>query len=287
MFEIQSIKKTYNKKTVLEGISTRFSPGEFVALMGKNGSGKSTLMRLLAQQELVDGGDILFLEQSLRKSNTVINPFIAFISEDHQLPLSISLERWADHYASISRIYDRELLKRLRDDLEVDFSQNFHSLSRGQKAKALFCLLAARRPKAYILDEITSVLDPGSRWTLMEFLKREVSTNRLVIMSTNIASEMHGFATHTLFLEHGRPLFSARTDQLQDHFQAFRIPPALGETLGSGKFRRILKNSDGSWTYLMSKTDGEKFPPGALEERREITLADVQSYFTAKEGAKQ
>ncbi|OYZ12836.1 MAG: hypothetical protein B7Y39_18605 [Bdellovibrio sp. 28-41-41] len=283
-FVIKDLVKFYNKNKVLDVGEMNLKPGQFVALMGKNGSGKSTIMRLLAQQELYNSGDILYGGTSLRSTKIKLNPQTVFISEDQELPFSVPLTYWLDIQKKMYPGFDEGVFQRLIRSFEIDISKTFHSLSRGQRIKALFCLEAPKRPNIYLLDEVTSVLDQGSRWTLMQFLKEEIDRGCLVVMSTNIASEMQGFATDVVFLEKGRVNFISRSSSLNQHFRKIRVSKDQEElvqkTLGA---KRIGFNHDNTWTFLLLRDSDAKLPIGINDDLREITISDVQSYFTARE----
>jgi ABC-2 type transport system ATP-binding protein len=210
---------------------------------------------------------------------------MAFISEEHELPFPVNLNYWINIYRNLYPSFNESIFKNLVQKLEIDIEKSFHSLSRGQKMKALFCLQAPKRPNIYLLDEITAVLDAGSRWTLMQFLKEEVSRGCLVVMSTNIASEMHGFATHLTFLEKGKVIFSSDSGSISDHFRKIRVSKEKEASLPPNLFaKRISYNGDGTWIYMFKKSYNAA-PIGIEDDAREITISDVQSYFTTEEGA--
>lgn len=282
-FIIKDLIKLYNKTKILDISSLKLSAGQFVALMGKNGSGKSTMMRLLSQQELFDSGDILFCGQSLLSTSVRLNPLMAFISEEHELPFPEPLSFWLKSYMYLYPRFDRKLFDRLTKSLEVDLSKSFHGMSRGQKMKALFCLQASKRPEVYLLDEITSVLDTGSRWTLMEFLDEEVKRGCLVVMSTNIASEMHGFATQVIFIDDGQIGFQCGCKLIGEHFRKIKVPKSQEQIVVSTMAaRKISLNGDGTWIFLHPRETTREISE-VSEDQREVTIADVQSYFTAGE----
>lgn len=285
-YVISNLIKSYNKTRILDIEKLSMKLGQFVVLMGKNGSGKSTLMRLLAQQELYDSGEILFQGQPIVSPKININSQTVFISEELEIPFNVKLEYWIKSFKKMYPAYDDNTLKRLTQSFEIDTQKSFHSLSRGQKMKALFSLQAAKRPQIYILDEITAVLDAGSRWTLMEFLREEVKRGCLVIISTNIASEMQGFASDLLLIEKGSIIFESSTSNLNEHFRKIRVAndydPSAIKNLGA---RKISFSKNETWIYLHPRKNNSEISnvKGIEEDKREITIADVQSYFTAGE----
>lgn len=284
-FAIKSLIKLYNKNKVLDISEMKLTAGQFVALMGKNGSGKSTIMRLLAQQELYDSGEIFYKGKSLANTAIKLNPQTVFISEEQELPFAEPLTYWLKLYQKMYPDFDESVFKQLTHKLDVDPSKSFHAMSRGQKMKALFCLQAPKRPEIYLLDEIASVLDVGSRWTIMQFLKSELNRGCLVVMSTNIASEMQGFATDVIFLDKGRVIFTSASKSFPNHFQKIRVSQDH-EDLVEKKHgaRRVGFNSDATWSYMFLKENSIALDAQhIIEDMREITIADVQSYFTAGE----
>lgn len=52
---------------VLDGISLRCPPGEFVSLLGPSGAGKTTLLRLIAGLDRPDHGEVVYIDGSLRQ----------------------------------------------------------------------------------------------------------------------------------------------------------------------------------------------------------------------------
>ena len=242
-------------------------------------------MRLLAQQELVDGGDILFRGDSLKKSDIKLSLYLAFISEEQILPSKKALRFWVDFYQRTEPQYDRQLVEKLMKEFSIDPQINFFSLSRGQKMKALFCLEAGKRPQVYLLDEITAVLDSGSRWSLIDFLGQEVARGCLVIMSTNIANELQSFATQVVVLEGGEVELDCEAKNLEQYFQKWLVKKEKEPILKSHpEFRRIGFGGE-NWICLGRRGEySEESASNFERDQREITLADVQTFFTSGEG---
>ncbi|WP_368486531.1 ATP-binding cassette domain-containing protein [Spiroplasma sp. DGKH1] len=58
--EIRHIKKSFNKKTILEDINATIYPGDRIALVGANGSGKSLLSEIIGQLIEPTSGKIIY-----------------------------------------------------------------------------------------------------------------------------------------------------------------------------------------------------------------------------------
>jgi ABC-2 type transport system ATP-binding protein len=285
MIILEKVKKSYDESLVLDGLSLEMKPGQFVALMGKNGSGKSTLMRLLAKSELVDQGTISFNNKDLASVKTEINPYLAFVTENHQLPDNDSIGKWISYYKLIYPSFDVQTFEFLLSSFELNTNSNFSQLSRGQKAKMLFALNASKKPSVYLLDEITSVLDSGSRIALMQFLKKEIERNCLVVMSTNIISEMQGFATDICFIDNTNILLYSAVADFNTKFIKFRAPYDLSHEqrsiIEASKSKQVKNNADNTWSYLAEINQSQVLESQfVMVDRREITIEDVANYLT-------
>ncbi len=73
IIKVQDLKKSFEKLTVLDGISTEIKRGEVVVVIGPSGCGKSTFLRCLNLLETPTEGHIFFDGTDLTEKNVNIN----------------------------------------------------------------------------------------------------------------------------------------------------------------------------------------------------------------------
>lgn len=282
VYKVEKLTKKYNKQTVLEDLNLSFAAGQFVALLGANGSGKSTLLRLLAQDEQATSGSVFYHNQNLQNLSVNCREDVLFINENHFLPLDISIEQWAHTFESQYVRYDKSLFYDLMKRFDVDVDKTFSSLSRGQKMKAMFALQAPKKPTVYLIDEITSVIDVGSRLEMMSFLKKEVLAGSLVVMTTNIGSELQTIATDVCYLRSGKLVLNCKKSEIKERFTKLRsVDDESEKKLVNSKAKLIYINTDGSKSFLLASCDQPLH--GIVQDKREVTVEDVAAFYTTQE----
>lgn len=289
VLSVRSLKKKYrNNFLALNDVNLDFKEGQFYALLGENGAGKSTLMRLITQNEHITSGEVLYKGVSLYSLTNSLGSDWVYVDERAPISLNKSLKAWAAMTAASGVSYDHSIFNRLTKEFNLDPDQSFFSLSRGQKAKALFALGAPKKPKIYFLDEITSVLDMGSRFALINFLENEVKERKCtVIMSTNIATELPSLNTHICFLKNGKVELDCHFNELAHLFTKFITTNEEEERLAlkaGGCF--VSYNTDQSKTFVFKLSDTDVLLEALKKDNRKISISEIMTYYTSLAGIK-
>ena len=174
---------------VLDNVSLRIAPGEYVAIVGPSGSGKSSLFRLLLGFEkpesgavFLDGKAIETLDISavrrqfgvvLQNGKLVSGSLYENICGGLQLPLEQAWE--AARLAGIE-----EDIKKMPMGMHTLIAEGVNTLSGGQRQRIMIARAIARRPRILLLDEATSSLDNQSQAIASESLAN-LNVTRLVI----------------------------------------------------------------------------------------------------------
>lgn len=284
MLTVETLSKSFGDTAVLEDLKFHIKSGQFYALIGKNGAGKSTLMKILAGQEMPDTGKGQIDGRILFAADSPSNSVFAFISTEQVCTASITIQEWANYFSKTFVQWDQELFSGLKQRFGIEPSRTYGELSQGQKIRALFALQAARRPKLYLLDEISGVLDAYARFCLLEFLKSEVQRGASVVMSTNLAFELEGFADHILLLQNKKIFLDSSVADLNQHYIKVRKVAEgshpLFQHLG---IRKIRVNADGSASYLAWRKSFNAEAPDELMDRRAVGIEDIFIYHTGEQ----
>ena len=189
LLELQHVVKTFpGGVKAVDDVSFSLEPGGSLGLVGESGSGKTTLSRMICRLIDANGGDIIFLGESIanlpsrdfhrsarrrdiqivfQDPNDSLNPrFTAFDSIAHPLR---RLEGLKDGATLDTRVHEAAS----RAGLPADLLERFpHQLSGGQKARVGIARAVAPRPRLLVLDEPTAALDVSIQAVILQLLDR-------------------------------------------------------------------------------------------------------------------
>lgn len=183
-----SFRYTDDGPLVLDDVSLRVQPGEFVAVVGPSGCGKSTLLRLLIGFDKPSSGSVLYDGQDLAAlDQAAVRRQCGVVLQNAQ-PLTGSIldcicgaeaftqeEAWAA--AEMAGL--AEDIKRMPMGLHTMISGG-GAISGGQRQRLMIAQALVRRPRILFFDEATSALDNETQRIVSDSTSR-LSASRLVI----------------------------------------------------------------------------------------------------------
>lgn len=197
--EAWQLSKSAGGTTILDQVSLRVDPCQFVGVIGPSGAGKSTLLDALCAlrpaqhgKVLVDGVDLYQHYESLRE-------FLGYVPQDDIVPLELPVQE-ALYYsarlrlpADASSVEIRKLVARTLAQLGLtDRAQTrVGSLSGGQRKRVSVGAELLGRPRLLFLDEPTSGLDPFAEFKLMESLRLLATGGCTIICTTHVMENAH------------------------------------------------------------------------------------------------
>ena len=190
--ELNNVSFRYNENMplVIDDLSLKIRPGQYVAVVGATGCGKSTLLRLMLGFEspqkgavYVDGKDIAAVDlKSLRRKIGVVMQNGKLFTGDIFSNIIISApwltmdDAW--HAAELSGI--AEDIRRMPMGMHTMISEGSGGISGGQRQRLMIARAIAPKPKVLMFDEATSALDNLTQKTVSESLD-SLKCTRIVI----------------------------------------------------------------------------------------------------------
>lgn len=237
VLSVSNLSVGYGNGEVLQGISFAVEKDDYVALAGPNGAGKTTLVRtILGLMGAYEGSAELF-GQDIRAFDrwgrigylpqrvNAFNPlFPATVREVVGLGL-LSQKR----FPKIFKDRDLAVIRQTLDLMDLgDLSDKLiGELSGGQQQRVFLARSLVSGPELLILDEPSTALDPPSRQSFFELLKR-LNTLRgiTIILITHDTSQIGEYANKLLYLDkkvifYGSFADFCHSDAMSEYFGRF------------------------------------------------------------------
>lgn len=220
--ELDHVSFRYSADTplVLDDISLKIRPGEYVAVVGKTGCGKSTLMRLLLGFEkpekgavYIDGKDLtrLDLASMRRKIGTVMQNAGVFQGDIYSnIVISAPQLTLADAWEAAEKAGIAEDIRRMPMGMHTIISEGQGGISGGQRQRIMIARAIAPKPKLLLFDEATSALDNKTQRQVSEALDAMHCTR--VVIAHRLSTIRH--CDRILVLEGGKIIENGTYEEL-------------------------------------------------------------------------
>ena len=272
MIEVVEFSKCYqgtakNRSSIaVDKLSFRVLPGQILGLVGRNGAGKTTTLRAIAGilpategRLSVEGFDIQSTPQEAKRR-------AAYVPDDPQLFEDLTVEQHLLFQSSVYEIEEpsSEISKLLAlFELEPKRHARADSLSRGMRQKLAICCAYLQQPKALLLDEPMTGLDPQAIRTLKKSVQNRALDGAAVIISSHLLAMVEDICTHVMVLDHGRKKFFGTVEALGEKCSQ---SPDDSTTLEEA-FLSVLNKLDES---LCAEMDGCSYQQASQKEVEEI-----------------
>ena len=213
VLEVHGVTKAYGGVAVLRGVDLAVREHEAVALIGASGSGKSTLLRCIDLLEEIDDGDVLL------DGEVITDPSVDPVEARRRLAMVFQAFNLFPHLTVLQNVLlapsrahgmqrdeatesARELLARFGlGERDGDYPDR---LSGGQQQRVALVRALATRPRALLLDEITSALDPELVGEVLEVVRELKSEGMTMLIATHEMGFARDVADEICFLHEGR-----------------------------------------------------------------------------------
>lgn len=220
--ELTHVSFRYNESmpNVINDMSLRIAPGEYLAIVGSSGSGKSTLMRLLLGFETPQRGLITYDKKDITKLDiSSLRRKIGVVLQDGKLSLGdiySNIVISAPHL-TVDDAWKAAEIASLADDIRempmgmsTIVGEGLGGISGGQKQRLMIARAIATSPKILMFDEATSALDNVTQKKITEAIDSLKCTR--IVIANRLSTVKH--VGRIICLDGGRIVESGTYDEL-------------------------------------------------------------------------
>lgn len=225
MIEVKDLKKSFDEKEVLKGITTKYEAGKTNLIIGQSGSGKTVMLKTLLGVHLPDSGQILFdgrdfatldpnEKRNLRTEMGMVFQGSALfdsmtVEENIGFPLKMFTTK------SNAEIRDRvqEVIDRVK---LIDANQKMPSeISGGMQKRVAIARAIVNNPKYLFCDEPNSGLDPKTSIVIDELIQEITHEyNITTVINTHDMNSVLQIGEHIVFLKDGKLVWEGNSKEI-------------------------------------------------------------------------
>jgi ABC-2 type transport system ATP-binding protein len=219
MIRIRDLRVDYDTFCAVRDLSLEVEPGEVCGLIGPNGAGKTTTMRAMIGLIEPTYGEINVMGVDVRERPQDVCRLAGFMPDFPPVYEDLLVWEFLDLFAAsygmprarrkieVGRHLEMVGLAEKQKALVVD-------LSRGMRQRLMLAKTLIPEPRALLLDEPASGVDPQGRIELKNILRRLATEGKTVLISSHILAEMNEFCTSVAIMERGTLVISGRIDDV-------------------------------------------------------------------------
>ncbi|WP_372473721.1 ABC transporter ATP-binding protein [Capnocytophaga sp. ARDL2] len=225
MIEIKNIKKSFNGKEVLKGITTVYESGKTNLIIGQSGSGKTVLLKTLlgvhtpdSGQIIFDGRDFALLSNDERRN---LRTEIGMVFQGSALFDSMNVEQNIGFpLRMFTNKSNTEIKNRVQEVIErVNLKDANHKMpseiSGGMQKRVAIARAIVNNPKYLFCDEPNSGLDPKTSIVIDELIQEITHEyNITTVINTHDMNSVLQIGEHIVFLKNGVLVWEGNSQEI-------------------------------------------------------------------------
>ncbi len=213
MIVFDKVNKKYGERKVLDNVTLKIQPQEFVSIIGPSGAGKSTLVHALIGAEKLQSGNIFVDDYHVHiMSENALQLFrrkLGIVFQDYKLLDRKNVKEniaFALEATGASESFIKEKVNEVMDVVGLTALKGHfpYQLSGGEQQKVAIARALVHDPKLVIADEPTGNLDPKSAEDILNLFKKINKNGSTVIFASHNKGLVDKLKKRVVRLENGK-----------------------------------------------------------------------------------
>ena len=297
VIQATSLVKKYGSLVALDGVDFAVEPGECFGFLGPNGAGKSTIMKLISCTSPLTSGELLVEGMNVKSQARSVKSILGVVSQEENLDPDLTVlqnllayARYYDLSRDLARHRALEALERF--ELIDRRNSRIDELSGGMKKRLLVARALLHQPKALILDEPTTGLDPQARQLLWQNIKQLRHQGTTLLLTTHYMEEATYLCNRLVIMDKGKILVEGQPTQVVEQCVGAQVAEVSVGLNGKDQVLALLQDTGLSLQDLgdrivIFRENGHLkgdlgLPPSVEVLRRPATLEDAFLQLTGR-----
>ncbi len=225
IIEIRNIRKVYDTKVAVEGLSLSIEPGTMFGLLGPNGSGKTSSIRMMIGMTVPDSGTVELLGKPFERESL---HRVGYLPEERGLYKKMKV---LDQLVFLGQLHGlNEVTARSRaiswcERLQITeaIGKRTEELSKGMQQKIQFIAALLHEPELIIMDEPFSGLDPVNATLLQDTLLDLRREGKAILFSTHRMDQVEKLCDAIAIIYQGRLVLSGTVREVKSRYPRNRV----------------------------------------------------------------
>lgn len=220
---VEDYHKVYGETVAARGVSFRVDPGEVLGVVGPNGAGKTTTMRAIAGILAPTRGRIAIDGHDLVAEPVEAKAALAYVPDDPRLFDVLTVWEHFRFVAAAYRVADwQPKAEALLEQFELTEKRHAlaSELSRGMRQKVAIGCGYLHDPRAILLDEPLTGLDPRGIRTMKTTIRQRAAAGAAVMVSSHLLSLVEDQCDSILMMHRGRVILRGTLEDLRSQAAA-------------------------------------------------------------------
>ena len=228
--EATNLKKSYQGRYAVRGISLEVTQGQVVGLLGPNGAGKTTAFYMIAGVQRPEEGTVLLDGQNITSypMHKRAKAGLGYLSQERSIFRKLTVEENLNavlEMLPLSRSEKRKRLESLLNELRIQHVRKIkgYALSGGESRRAEIARALVLEPTIMLLDEPFAGVDPIAVTDIQTIIRQLAQRNIGVLITDHNVRETFGIIDYGYIMNEGELLIDGTPDKLVDNDQARKI----------------------------------------------------------------
>lgn len=305
IISVKGLSHRYGDLKAVDNISFNVEKGKIFSFLGPNGAGKTTTINILITLLPIQDGTVSISGYDLKTQHKSVRKSVGIVFQEETLDRDLTVWETMEFHGRIYSLPKDVRTTRIDELLKVvelidKRDELVKNLSGGMKRRLEIARGLLTRPKVLFLDEPTIGLDPQTRYSVWDYIKKVNKEGVTIFLTTHYMDEADQLSDVINIIDNGEIIAKGTSDSLKDEIGKDMI---YLETDKDEKSTQILKKiseikkikSSSKGLVISLNVEGSRFLPKLIKKienegieiksvnLKKPSLDDVFIHFTGRE----